>query len=548
MSGDLETLLAEGIITEVGARLKSGKEADVWIVAYGGRYVAAKVYKDHAMRSFKNNSGYKEGRSVRNTRSARAIERGSRFGRDAAEDAWKSAEVDALYKLHAGGVRVPTPVLYYEGVLLMELVLDPEGGAAPRVIDSPLTAEDANKAYHDMLGQLVRILCCDLIHGDLSPYNVLWGVNGPTIIDFPQAVSAPGNSRAEFFFIRDAHNILGHFARIDRSLDGRVGDAAEIWRAYTRRELSPDFLPRGRPMMRMAPRPMDRRPPMHEAPRPVRHQPPPPVAPQGAEEQGPMPAQQEPPREVGQEPPREVGQQPPRAVVQQEPPQQDSPHEAPQHERPREAFQRDRHHQGPADRPRRDARPRVDGPPRHEGPPQQQRRDSAPEQQRRDRPPQQPRRDSFPQQQRGDASPQQPRRDAFPQQPRRDAIPQQPRRDAFPQQPKQDAPPYPQRRDAPPQQRRDVPPQQPRRDAPTQQPRREPPPPREPRGDGPPQQQGREPRRPLMPEVIVRRKPTDPATPGDQGHAPPPGGRPGAPGRPHGDRPGDIAPRRRRGN
>jgi RIO kinase 1 len=325
MSGDLETLLAEGIISDVVARLKSGKEADVWIVRYGGRDVAAKVYKDHAMRSFKNNAAYKEGRSVRSSRSQRAIEKGTRFGRDAAEDAWKSAEVDALYKLHAGGVRVPTPVLYFEGVLLMELVLDAHGAAAPRVIDTPLTPEDANRAYHDMLGQLVRILCCDLIHGDLSPYNVLWAANGPTIIDFPQAVSAPYNSRAEFFFIRDAHNILGYFASIDRSLDARFGDAAEIWRAYTRRELTPDFLPRGRPL-RMAPRPpMDRgrpppdrgRPPHDRAPmndRPRRELPPQDRQPR---RKGPPPRRDGPPRNEGGGPRRPVM---PEVIVRRRPP------------------------------------------------------------------------------------------------------------------------------------------------------------------------------------------------------------------------------------
>lgn len=264
----LEHLLEEGVLSEVLARLKSGKEAEVYVVRYGGKVVAAKVYKDRAQRSFKNNSAYKEGRSVRNTRSQRAMDRGSKFGQAASEDAWKSSEVDALYKLHAAGVRVPTPVMYLDGVLLMELVLDAQGEAAPRVIDVDLTAEQANAAYHDMLAQLVRILTCDLIHGDLSPYNVLWGASGPTIIDFPQAVSAAHNSRSEAFFLRDARNILGHFARFDPSLHTRSGDPSEIWRAYVRRELSPDFIPTGRARPYVPPPPpqarvvvVDRNPP-----------------------------------------------------------------------------------------------------------------------------------------------------------------------------------------------------------------------------------------------------------------------------------------------
>src|SRR5580693_3831374 len=246
MASGLEHLLAEGVISEVLGRLQSGKEAEVYVVRFGGKVVAAKVYKDRAHRSFKNNASYKEGRSTRSSRSQRAIDRGSRFGRAVAEDAWKSAEADALYRLHAAEVRVPTPVLFLDGVLLMELVLDAEGNAARRLIDTDLTAAQARAAYHDMLTQLVRILSCDLIHGDLSPYNVLWAAAGPTVIDFPQVISASHNSSSQRFFLRDADNILGHFARIDRSLASRRGDPWEIWQAYRRRELTPDFLPTGR--------------------------------------------------------------------------------------------------------------------------------------------------------------------------------------------------------------------------------------------------------------------------------------------------------------
>jgi len=241
-----EHLLAEGVISEVLGRLKSGKEADVYAVRYGGKVVAAKVYKERAHRSFKNNAVYMEGRSVRNSRSQRAMDRKTSFGQAASEEAWKSAEADAIYKLHAAEVRVPAPVMFLDGVLLMELVCDANGEAAPRLIDVHLTPADANAAYRDMLTQLVRILSCDLIHGDLSPYNVLWAAAGPTIIDFPQIISASHSSSSEAFFLRDARNILGYFAAADPSLNARRGDPMEIWRAYVRRELTPDFVPTGR--------------------------------------------------------------------------------------------------------------------------------------------------------------------------------------------------------------------------------------------------------------------------------------------------------------
>ncbi|NOJ88455.1 hypothetical protein HNV26_22970, partial [Myxococcus xanthus] len=136
MNDSLETLLADGIIEAIIGQLKTGKEAEVWLVQHAGQIVAAKLYKERHERNFRNNAGYREGREVRNSRTRRAMEKGSRFGQNAAEDAWKSAESDSLYKLHAQGVRVPTPVLFYEGILLMEVVLDPEGHPAPRMVEA----------------------------------------------------------------------------------------------------------------------------------------------------------------------------------------------------------------------------------------------------------------------------------------------------------------------------------------------------------------------------------------------------------------------------
>jgi RIO kinase 1 len=246
MEEKLELLLADGIVDEVVGRLKSGKEADIWIVTHGGETVAAKIYKERQSRSFRNNAAYKEGRVVANSRTQRAIDRGSRFGQVAAEEAWKSAEADALYKLHAHGVRTPAPVMFYEGVLLMQLVLDADGRPAPRLIDVALTPETAAEIYRDLRAQAVRMLDADLIHGDLSPYNVLVAAAGPTLIDFPQVVAAAHNSRSEFFFLRDLESLRQHLSAYDKSLHGRGGDSREIWRAYVHRELTPDFVPSGR--------------------------------------------------------------------------------------------------------------------------------------------------------------------------------------------------------------------------------------------------------------------------------------------------------------
>ncbi len=246
MADALEPLVADGVIEEVISRLKSGKEADIYLVQHAGEIVAAKVYKERTARNFHNNAQYLEGRRNRSSRTQRAIDKGSRFGQAAAEEAWKATESDVLHQLYAAGVRVPQPVLFYEGVLLMEAVIDPEGHPAPRLIDAPIQPERAADLYADLRSQAIRILTLDLIHGDLSPYNVLLAWNGPTIIDFPQAVGAAHNQQAEFFFTRDLENIRRFFATLDPTLNTRSGDAWEIWRAYQRRELTPDFVPSGK--------------------------------------------------------------------------------------------------------------------------------------------------------------------------------------------------------------------------------------------------------------------------------------------------------------
>ena len=243
MDDKLELLLADGVIDEVLGRLKSGKEANISLVRRGDDVFAAKVYKDRSTRSFKNNADYKEGRKVRNSRTQRSIDSGGQFGRAAAEQAWKSAEADALYKLVGSGVRVPAPVMFYEGVLLMDLVCDAEGRPAPRLIDVAFDRDGALGLYADLVAQVIAMLCCDLIHGDLSPYNILAAADGPTIIDFPQVISAVHSSRAEFFFLRDFDNIVRFVSGFDPSLAVHTADARAIWRAYVSRDLTPQFVP-----------------------------------------------------------------------------------------------------------------------------------------------------------------------------------------------------------------------------------------------------------------------------------------------------------------
>ncbi len=235
----LETLVHEGIVDEVMRQLMSGKEATVYVVRCGDDIRCAKVYKDANKRNFRQASLYQEGRKTKNSRQARAMAKGTRYGRQAQEEAWQNVEVDTLYRLAAAGVRVPHPYVYFDGVVVMELVTDAEGNAAPRLNDLVLTEEVALQYHAALIGEIVRMLCAGIIHGDLSEYNVLVAADGPVIIDLPQAIDAAGNNNAAAMLKRDVANITGYFSRFAPALAAtQYGN--EIWLLYETATLRPD--------------------------------------------------------------------------------------------------------------------------------------------------------------------------------------------------------------------------------------------------------------------------------------------------------------------
>jgi RIO kinase 1 len=211
----------------------SGKEAMVYVVRCGEETRCAKVYKEADKRSFRQAVDYTENRRVRNSRETRAMAKGTRFGRQVTEAIWQSAEVDALYRLAAAGVRVPVPYNFLEGVLLMELVTDANGDAAPRLNDVAFTREEAVQHHASLLKEVVRMLCAGVVHGDLSEFNVLLAADGPVVIDLPQAVDAAGNNHAKRMLLRDVENLRNFFGQFAPELLGtHYGD--EIWHLYER--------------------------------------------------------------------------------------------------------------------------------------------------------------------------------------------------------------------------------------------------------------------------------------------------------------------------
>jgi RIO kinase 1 len=241
----LQTLVEEGLIDTVVRQLMSGKEAMVYVVRCGEETRCAKIYKEATNRSFRQAVDYTENRKVKNSRQARAMAKGSKFGREAQEAAWQSAEVDALYRLADAGVRVPKPYNFFEGVLLMELVTDAHGDAAPRLNDVAFTPEEALGHHAMLIKQVVRMLCAGVVHGDLSEFNILLAEDGPVIIDLPQAVDAAGNNHAKRMLLRDVDNLRGFFGQFAPELL-KTDFGLEIWELYQRGALDNEVVLTGR--------------------------------------------------------------------------------------------------------------------------------------------------------------------------------------------------------------------------------------------------------------------------------------------------------------
>ncbi|MBL4847699.1 MAG: hypothetical protein JKY65_19450, partial [Planctomycetes bacterium] len=236
-------LVAEGLIDGIVCQLKSGKEADIYVVEHGPYHYVAKVYRKREFRSFKNDAGYREGRNVRNTRTKRALEKNSKFGQKQAEEAWRMSEVEALRSLQASGASVPRILTHHEETLVMELICDDNGELAPQLAQVSFDPESARVMYDKILEQVVILLLNDLVHGDLSPYNVLVRKGEPVVIDFPQCVSAAHNQQASNLLERDLYAISQHLGIYDPEIRELGKQSWQIWAEYEAGRLERDFRP-----------------------------------------------------------------------------------------------------------------------------------------------------------------------------------------------------------------------------------------------------------------------------------------------------------------
>ncbi len=242
----LENYLDEHLITEILECVRGGKEATVFRCRAGRRdhggngngapdFYAAKIYRPQEHRSFRNDAVYQSGRVILNARTRRAVEKRTEFGRQAHQGLWAAAEYETQHLLWHRGVAVPRPVAFNGQAILMEWIGD-EHHPAPQLRHAQLTPEQARCAYDALIADVERMLDNHRIHGDLSPFNILYWQGRPRIIDFPQSADARMNTNAYGLLCRDVENVCRFFRKWDVAQDPyRL--ATRLWDRYVNGDL-----------------------------------------------------------------------------------------------------------------------------------------------------------------------------------------------------------------------------------------------------------------------------------------------------------------------
>lgn len=237
---ELDAFARQGLITRIHAKLASGKEATVYCCrahpSTNRKFLAAKVYREHAAHAYRRAGAYFEGRErTMKSRTLRAINRGTDFGRRALAGAWTHAEYEALSRLVAARADVPRPFALCGSVVLMEFIGN-GAGPAPHLNGIELDPNRAKSLFDRVLENVEILLQENLVHGDLSPYNVLVWKGRPWLIDLPQAVDVRFNRSAFELLTRDVENVCAFFTRHGVRSDP-INLAHDLWERYRRAEL-----------------------------------------------------------------------------------------------------------------------------------------------------------------------------------------------------------------------------------------------------------------------------------------------------------------------
>jgi RIO kinase 1 len=240
VSDAVDALIVDQLIDDVLFPVKSGKEATIFCCSGGVRapseFVAVKVYKTQRFRAFRNDSIYQEGRVILDRRARRAYSKRTQFGREVQASGWTNAEYATLRLLHRAGASVPEPYGHSEGAVAMEWIGDAEHPALQLKDVHHMEPGEAQVLLDRLLGEIELWLACNVVHADLSAYNLLWSPPRLLAIDFPQACDPRFNPNAAWLLARDIRNVCGAFARFGAEAEPNA-IADELWERFTRGQL-----------------------------------------------------------------------------------------------------------------------------------------------------------------------------------------------------------------------------------------------------------------------------------------------------------------------
>ena len=240
LSEAIQDFVERNLITDVLHVLKSGKEATVCCClghrSIGGGLVAAKVYRPMSRRSFKNDALYRDGKVILSGRARRALANKSETGRQIQFGTWVAYEWEAMNHLHQIGADVPRPIARGPSAILMEYFGDHQT-AAPQLRSVTLSPHDARNVFDRVVWNVERLLANNRIHGDLSPFNILWWHNRPILIDFPQSVDPRENPSAYALLSRDIENVWRYCRRFADGICDPWKLTGRLWNAFLRAEL-----------------------------------------------------------------------------------------------------------------------------------------------------------------------------------------------------------------------------------------------------------------------------------------------------------------------
>lgn len=216
MSNLLQSIIEEvertGHGLKIFSEIKKGKEAILYKGFFDQKVVAIKVYIDPEQRAFKETGEYLEGKYYQRSSHKKAIAKGGKFGKKKRHENWIKREFYTISELYKRGADVPQPLLQIENGMIMEYFGD-SVESAPRLIDVDLSEKEANIFFEIILKNIKLFWNAGIVHGDLSPYNILWWNNKPIIIDFPQSIDIRTHPNPLKILERDLANIIKHFRK-----------------------------------------------------------------------------------------------------------------------------------------------------------------------------------------------------------------------------------------------------------------------------------------------------------------------------------------------